>query len=91
MAKGTADSKLKKIEISDYSLSIGGFQQPEVFLSEHGDMRKRNDDFIGRLIVTCPYPAKHRWSEIRDAEMALKENYSDEQRNFVGILMDHLY
>ena len=54
--KGTADSKLRKFEVANYCLSIGGFQELEVFLAKHGEMRNRNDGFIGLLIVNNPFP-----------------------------------
>ena len=67
--------------MSNYSLNIGGFQQPDLFLSEHEDMRKRSNKFIGRLIVKCPSPTQHRWSDIQEAETDLKQNYTDELHN----------
>ena len=75
MAKGTTYSKLKQNEVSNNSLNIEGFQQPELHLSEHGDMRKQSDSFISRLNVKCPFPTKHRWSDIQEAETDLKQNY----------------
>ena len=72
ISKGTADSKMKKVEVRDYSLSIGGFQQPEVFLMEHSDLKNRNDGFIGRLIVSCPFPTRHMWNEFQEGASAVK-------------------
>ena len=62
-----------KIEVANYCLSIGGFQQPEVFLAEHGEMRNRNGGVIGWLIVSCPFPSESRVKPRLQQSLYIKE------------------
>ena len=38
---------------------------------EYIDLKNQNDDFIGRLIVSCPFPTRHMWNEFQEAASAV--------------------
>ena len=54
---------------------------------EHSDLKNRNDSFIGRLIVSCPFPTRHMWNEFQEAATAVK-TLTVYQQNFLCLLQE---
>ena len=86
-AKGANDSKLKKVGCHNYTLSIGGFSQPQVFLSERAiDLQKRWDGSRERLFISCQFVMRLKYGEAKSAVKKL-DTENEEKRDFITFFM----
>ena len=61
------------------------FHQPQPFLMEQSDLKLRQDGFMERFLLCCPFLKKMMYEEVISASDYLRSNYSPNAQSFKKI------
>lgn len=73
VVRSSSDFKTQKRMVTEVTMSICGFQQPDPFLLDYMDLCARKDGFLDRFHFVCPESSLLSLEEVREKVDGIKQ------------------